>query len=216
MTRKLLVFDVDGVLVEKRSSWSVIHEALGTSRAAEVYARLFWEGRLSYADWMLADTQLWIEASPGITRGELLEILSVIDVLGEAYDAVELARKKGWMVALVSGGVDLLVERVARELRVDKWVSPRLLFDEKQRLLPGGLPLVEADAKHRWIVRLREDTGAAVVAVVGDTRLDAPMMRLAECGVAVNPADNVVVRAAEGRTARDPLEAVEVVTSLCP
>ncbi len=215
MPGKLLIFDVDGVLVNARSSWSVVHEALGTQREAEVYARLFWDGRLSYYDWMLADTQLWLEASPGITRAELQEILSRVEIVAEAFDAVRLAEKKGWSIALVSGGIDLLVERVARSLGVRRWVSPRLLFDARGRLLPGGVPLVEADAKHRWVVRLAAEEGASLVAVVGDTRLDAPMMRLADCGVAVNPADSVVVRAAGGRVVRDPLEAVEVLEDAC-
>jgi len=211
LPKTLIVFDMDGVLVEPRSSWSIVHQALGTKEHAQLYARLYWEGRISYMDWMLADTTLWLESEPGLTKHRLLEILGdAAEPRGEAYDAVALLRSRGFEVAIISGGLDLVAERVAGKLGIRLWVSPRLLFDKEGRLLPGGVPLVEADAKHRWLLRFMRETGAARACVAGDTRLDAPMMRLAGCGVAVNPLDNVVVRAAGGRIARDPLEAAEI------
>ncbi len=215
---RLAVLDVDGVLVDARSSWRVVHEELGTLRDAEVYARLFWEGRISYADWMLADTQLWLEAEPRLDRSLLVDILwSRLGIVPDAHEAVEGLRRLGFEVALVSGGLDLVVERVAAVLGVRLWVSPRLRFDDRGRLLPGGEPLVEADAKHRWLLRFAAQLGVPLrnVVVIGDTAIDAPMMRLAGCGVAVRPHDGVVVRAAEGRVAGSVLEAVELIKSTC-
>ncbi len=213
-TLKLVIFDVDGVLVDVRSSWRVIHEALGTTHYSELYARLYWEGRISYRDWMLADTQLWLEAEPRLDRDMLRGILEErVSVLPDAYDAIERLRRRGVEVAFVSGGVDLLVERVAGELGVRLWAAPRLSFDERGRLVPGGVPEVEADAKHRWVIRFSRMLGVprSSVCVVGDSRIDAPMMMVAGGGVAVNPMDSVVVRAAGGRVAKTPLDAVELI-----
>ena len=214
MRPKLVIFDVDGVLVDVRSSWRVIHDALGTTRYSELYARLYWDGKISYRDWMLADTQLWLEAEPRLDRGMLLEILEDrVSILPDAYDAVDYLRRAEVEVAFVSGGVDILVERVARELSVKLWAAPRLVFDTQGRLIPGGVPEVEADAKHRWVYRFSRMLGIprSAICVVGDSRIDAPMMMVAGGGVAVNPMDKVVVRAAEGRIAKGPLEAVEAI-----
>ena len=211
---RLVIFDVDGVLVDTRSSWRVIHEYLGTVEQSELYARLYWNGLISYRDWMLADTQLWLEAEPRLHREKLAEILSErVSILPESYEAIARLRSRGIGVAFVSGGVHLLVEMVAKELGVRYWAAPRLVFDERGYLLPGGIPEVEADAKHRWVYRFSRllDVPKTSICVVGDSRIDAPMMRVARGGVAVNPADDIVVRAAEGRVARDPLEAVDAI-----
>lgn len=212
-----MVFDVDGVLVAPRSSWDVVHEALGTSNEAKVYAELFWKGLLSYMDWMLADTQLWLNAEPRLDREMLEDILSVAEPLPEAIEASNLLRRKGAEIVLISGGINLVVERVAKSIGARLFVSPRLIFDNRGKLLPGGMPVVEADAKHRWLLRFTAELGVPLnrVAVVGDTRVDAPMMRLSGCGVAVRPADDVVVKAAGGRVARDPLEAAELILNEC-
>ena len=214
MKPRLVIFDVDGVLVNVRSSWRVIHEALGTVRYSELYARLYWDGRISYRDWMLADTQLWLEAEPRLDRHMLAEILEErVSILPDAHDAIEYLRRRGVEVAFVSGGVDILVEMVTGELGVKLWAAPRLAFDSRGRLIPGGMPEVEADAKHRWVYRFSEMLGVprSAVCVVGDSRIDAPMMMVAGGGVAVNPMDEVVVRAAEGRVVKGPLEAVEII-----
>ena len=112
----------------------------------------------------------------------------------------------------MSGGVDILVSRIARELGIRYWVSPALVFDPWGRLVPGGEPRLEADRKDKAVLRLAKKLGYTMrqVAFVGDSKWDLKGMREACLAIAVNPADNEVIREAD-YVARDLVEAAEFI-----
>ena len=209
---RLVALDVDGVIVPIRSSWGYIHEVLGTTRESELNYKLFKSGLIGYWEWMYLDTLAWVEAKPGITRWELEKILSRVPINNDAKKAVKILRDAGLEVALVSGGVDILVSRIARELGIRYWVSPALVFDPWGRLVPGGEPRLEADRKDKAVLRLAKKLGYTMrqVAFVGDSKWDLKGMREACLAIAVNPADNEVIREAD-YVARDLVEAAEFI-----
>lgn len=181
---KIVFFDVDGVLTEVRSSWQYVHERLGVSERALEAVKLFEEGRIGYEEWMRLDTSLWIEASGGkLHRSALAGILAEIPIREGARELVSWLHRRGVIVALVSSGVDLLVQRVAREVGADVYVSPRLRWDKRGYLLPGGHPLVTPTGPRgkAWAVKriageYGVDLGEAVF--VGDSKWDAEAMRV--------------------------------------
>jgi len=205
---RLVALDVDGVVVPIRSSWGFLHERLGVAEEAAAGYRWFREGRIGYWEWMYHDTLLWLEARPGLTRWELEELFAGVEPVPEAYEAVRVLRAAGVEAALVSGGVDVLVSKVARLLGVRLWVSPRLAFDPWGRLVPGGDPVLEADRKDRAVLSLARRLGLSMreVAFVGDSVWDLRGMRESCLAVAVNPADEEVAEEAD-YVARDLLDA---------
>jgi phosphoserine phosphatase len=211
---RLAAFDVDGVLVPVRSSWGYVHEVLGTVEESRLNYRLFMEGRIGYWEWMYLDTLAWIEAKPGITRWDLERIFERVPVNPEAREAVRLLRRAGVEVALVSGGVDILVRRVARLLGVRYWVSPVLAFDPWGRLVPGGEPRLEADRKDKAVRVLARKLGLTMrqVAFVGDSFWDLRGMREACLAIAVNPHDERVVGEAD-YVVSSLLEAARIIAS---
>ncbi len=185
---RLVVFDVDGVLVPIKSSWGYIHRRLGVEREAREVMRLFEEGRIDYLEWMRLDTMLWVRASGGrLHRDELRRLLDEVPVRHEAYEAVRRLRRMRLRVALVSSGIDLLVRRVAYELGADAWASNRLLFDKNGYLVPGGSPLVGVD-KAPVVARIAGELGVGLeeVAYVGDSRWDASAMKAVALPIAFN------------------------------
>ena len=205
---RLTAFDVDGVILPIRSSWGYIHKRVGTTRESKLNYRLFMEGKIGYWEWMFLDTLAWIEAMPGITRWDLEEFFSNVPINRDAYEAVRILREAGIESALVSGGVDVVVSRVARELGIKYWVSPALAFDPWGRLVPGGEPRLEADRKDRAVLSLARRLGYTMreVAFVGDSRWDLRGMREACLAIAVNPHDDYVVEEAD-YVAKDLLDA---------
>lgn len=205
---RLAAFDVDGVLVPVRSSWGYLHERLGVAGEASRSYRWFMEGRIGYWEWMFLDTSLWLEARPGLTRWDLEELFGPVEPVPEAYDALRILREAGIEPVLVSGGVDVLVSKVARLLGVRHWVSPRLAFDARGFLVPGGDPALEADRKDRAVLSLARRLGYSMreVAFIGDSYWDLRGMREACLAVAVNPVDDRVVEEAD-YVARDLVDA---------
>ncbi|GBF09746.1 phosphoserine phosphatase [Aeropyrum pernix] len=185
---KLVIFDVDGVLVEVKSSWGYIHRRLGVEEEAMKVKEMFERGSIDYIEWMRLDTELWIRASGGrLHRSRLMEIVGEIPLRREAFTAVRILRRMGLRIGLVSSGIDLLVRRVAAEIGADAWASNRLLFDKNGFLLPGGSPLVGVD-KRGAVTRMAYELGASLeeVAYVGDSRWDASAMSIVGLPIAYN------------------------------
>ena len=180
---KIVFFDVDGVLVPVRSSWGYLHRYFGVEEEAERAARDFIEGRIDYAEWMRRDTELWVKAAGGaLHRSRLAEILSGIPLTPGARELVAWLHRAGIRVVLLSAGVEVLVARVAREVGADAWVSPRLWFDKRGFLVPGGSPYVTPGrgprSKGALARRLAQLYGADLseTAFVGDSRWDRDAM----------------------------------------
>ncbi|MEN2999051.1 MAG: HAD-IB family phosphatase [Acidilobaceae archaeon] len=181
MRVRLVAFDVDGVLVEVKSSWRFLHSHFGVEEKAEEIRRMFSQGLIDYVKWMEMDTRLWIEARGGkLRREELLKALSQVRVEEEAIALARALKRRGVRIALVSGGIDLLVARVADAVGADIWMSNKLSFDKNGLLLPGGFPLVgtQKDKALRLLVsalgqRLEETM------YVGDSEFDRAAMGIA-------------------------------------
>lgn len=189
MKIKLVIFDVDGVLVHVRSSWHYIHERLGVAEEAERVKDMFTSGSIDYVKWMELDTRLWINARGGkLHKKDLLEILSDIEVDREAPQVFRWLRKRGVRIAMVSGGVDLLVSRIAETLGADIWLANKLSFDKKGYLVPGGIPLVGVwkDKAVKLITNeLRISLGET--AFIGDSEWDAPAMAIVGYPISYGP-----------------------------
>ncbi len=180
MKIRLVVFDVDGVLTEVRSSWAFVHEALGVADRAKKYAEMFERGEIDYEKWMELDTSLWVEATGGkITRWDLERILSGIPIRRDASDVSRCIHRMGKRVALLSGGIDLLVARVAAVVGAEAWMANVLRFDKEWRLVPGGLPVVGVTKVKalRYLLGQLEVSPEATM-YVGDSAWDADAMRI--------------------------------------
>jgi phosphoserine phosphatase len=177
---RLVIFDVDGVLVPVKSSWQYLHDFFGVSREAEVYRVMFERGLIDYVRWMELDVMLWVKARGGpIHRSELLEILSRIEVDPEAPAVSRWLKRRGVRIALVSGGVDLLVSRVAEVVGADIWMANKLSFDKRGYLVPRGVPLVGVwkDKAVKTIARAL-NIGLDSTMFVGDSIWDKPAMEI--------------------------------------
>jgi phosphoserine phosphatase len=176
---KLVVFDMDGVLVDIHSSWEYLHEAFGVKGEARVYKRWFEEGRITYEEWMRLDVSLWIRARGRIHRRELEALLEPVKPRKGAIEAVRELKSMGIGVSIVSGGIDLLARRIAGELGISEWRANILSFDEEGYLQPSGIPMVGVD-KSRVVEDVARRLGARLeeTMFVGDSKWDLTAMRI--------------------------------------
>ncbi len=181
---RLVAFDMDGVLVPIESSWAYLHRYFGVEEEARKIMKMFEEGKIDYVKWMELDTQLWVsKRSVHIT--ELVEVLRRVPVNPEAEQVSRELHKRGIIIGIISGGIDLLARMVAERMGVDFWLANKLSFDKRGYLRPGGVPLVGVDkraAMRRVLGEYGVSPGEAMF--VGDSRWDASVMRMVAYPVA--------------------------------
>lgn len=177
---RMVLFDMDGVLVPIRSSWSYIHEKLGVADKARRALELYEKGEIDYIEWMRLDTSLWVEATQGrITVWDLQKMFREVPVRPEAVEAARALKKAGIIIGIISGGIDLLAKRVAYEIGADFFLANQLSYDKRGRLVPGGKPVVGVK-KHLAVKRIAGEYGIPLenVMYVGDSKWDLEAMRI--------------------------------------
>ncbi|MCE4625156.1 MAG: HAD-IB family phosphatase [Desulfurococcales archaeon] len=177
---RMVIFDMDGVLVPIHSSWAYIHERLGVHDEARKIMEKFIRGEIDYMRWMEEDTGLWVKATGGkITVWDLEKILSEVSVREEAVEVARWLRRRGIIFGIISGGIDLLAKRVAREVGADFFLANQLSYDKRGRLVPGGKPVVGVK-KHLAVKRVAGEYGIPLenVMFVGDSVWDKEAMEI--------------------------------------
>jgi len=176
---RIVLFDMDGVLVPIRSSWAYLHKLYGVEEEARRVMEEFERGEIDYNEWMRRDTRLWLEAKGRIHRRELIDAFNRVPINPEAPLVARELHRRGVLVGIVSGGIDLLARRVAREIGANVWVANKLSFDKYGYLVEGGVPLVGVD-KARVVRRILGEYSIPPenAMFVGDSRWDASAMRV--------------------------------------
>ncbi len=187
--RKLAAFDMDGVLVDTVSSWVHVHRRFGVNNdhSLEAYLR----GEIDDQEFIRRDIALWKRADPGVTSGMIREILSDAPLMEGAAELMEELRRRGYRTAIVSAGIDLLSERVARELGMDLHFANGLCEDAEGRLTGEGVFRVRLMEKGRTVEEAARRLGVDPEGIVsvGNSRYDVSMFEHSALGIAFCPED---------------------------
>ncbi len=178
---KLLAFDLDGVLVDITNSWEYMHRYFNSdqSRVKSRYSRLYAEGRINYIEWVREDIrELLRNASRKIYMGDLYEAFSRVRVNSRLIDYLRSVRGLGFKIAIVSGGIYILAERVGRMIGADYIYANKLLFNDRGELIPDGIVMVEPLAKDSVLreIASRENIDRDNILFVGDSEWDLPAL----------------------------------------
>ncbi|HUI86051.1 MAG TPA: HAD-IB family phosphatase [Nitrososphaerales archaeon] len=177
----LAAFDMDGTLLEEDSSWAAIHRHFGTTESSRISLDLYTRGRIDYREFMKRDIASWPK---GLTRPDIERILYRYRMRREAREVVSELRKRGMDVAVVTSGIDILAEHVARSLGIERWLANGLRFDRDGVLMAKGIGRVDPRRKDlaylRMLRRLGIDSKRTIA--VGDTIYDLEFLRSAGRG----------------------------------
>jgi len=178
---KLAAFDLDGTVLEHNSSWVAIHRHFGTEHDGAASLRLYTEGKIDYREFMRRDISSWPK---GVTRDEIVGILSDYKVRREAPGVFRELRSRRIRTALVTSGIDILARDVANELEIDHWVANGLRFDRYGKLLSKGVGRVDPTRKDMAYLKLLSRIGipSKKTIAVGDTIYDLAFLKSAGLG----------------------------------
>ena len=177
----LAAFDMDGTLLEEDSSWAALHRHFGTPERGVESLRLYTEGKIDYRQFMRRDISSWPK---DLTKSEIERILFKYKLRAEAPVVVRGLRKRSIDVAVVTSGIDILAERVAKDLGIRHTIANGLRFNSEGVLQPNGIGRVDPRRKdlayHRLLSRLHMNSKQTIA--IGDTIYDLAFLRSAKIG----------------------------------
>jgi phosphoserine phosphatase len=205
---KLVALDMDGTLVDVASSWGAVHAYFGDSNTEGLQA--FMDNRIDDAEFVRSDVRIWWRHRPQLSRRDLEEILGLVPLMPGAHRLIDGLHERGIRTAIVSGGVDVLAERIARELGIDRVLANGFATDGDGRLTGEGIIRVPIWGKEEVLARLQAELGVAPAETgsVGNSEIDVGLFRRSRVGVAFLPADETVRRGATAVVTERHLERV--------
>jgi len=189
---RLVIFDCDGVLADADSSWEFVHRAFGTDNNTSLLAYL--QGEFDDWEFIRRDVRLWTKGTEKVPASKIRAILDKIPIMTGAPQTVSALKARGIRTAIVSAGMDMLIERVARLTGVDINLSNGVLVDEDGFLTGEGFVNVPVNDKGLAVRKLIDGLGfeKCECAAVGDRGIDCGMFEHVGLKIAFNPADQEV------------------------
>lgn len=208
MPVKFVAFDMDGTLLDVSSSWAEVHHFFGDQNTEAL--RLFLEDRIDDQEFMRRDLALWRRHRPEISEADLVSILAPVPLMPGAHELFDELHARGIRTAIVSGGLDVIAQRIGRELGISRVLANGFVLDGRGRLTEEGIIRVPIKRKGEVVVGLQEEFGLAPedCAAVGNSEIDAAMFDHCRIGVAFLPEDEVIRRRATHVVTRKDLRAV--------
>jgi len=194
---RFVAFDMDGTLVDVGSSWAAVHAHFGERNPEGL--RRFLADEIDDEEFIRSDIEIWRRHAPELTVDDLEAILERVPLMPGAAALFEGLRSRGVRTAIVSGGVDLLARRVARELGIDVALANGFRVTTSGRLTGEGIVRVPIHGKEGVLERLQLQLGFAPkeTASVGNSEIDVGLFRRSRLGVAFLPEDETVRRHAD-------------------
>jgi phosphoserine phosphatase len=185
---------MDGTLVDVESSFAVVHDYFGDHN--EQGLRDFMAGRIDDEQFIRTDVAIWKKHAPHLTIDELERILAAAPLMPGAITLVKGLREQGVRTAIVSGGIDVLAHRVARELGIDIALANGFRVTETGELTGEGIIRVPVNDKESVLAHLQDQLGIPPeeTAAVGNSEIDVGLFRRSRMGIAFRPEDEAVRR----------------------
>jgi phosphoserine phosphatase len=184
MKYRLIAFDMDGTLVVEDSCWVVLHRHFGTHDAACPNVGAYERGEIDYPEFMRRDISLW-RPLPKIE--EVREALAPYKIAPNVREVVGEIQRRGYKTAIVTGGLDILADEVARELGIPLVLANGLEVGSDGRLTGEGIFKVEPSRKDKVLEKLAANIGITTneCVAVGDSKYDVKFLEKAGLGVAI-------------------------------
>jgi len=187
---------MDGTLVDVPSSWRVVHDHFDDHNDEGL--RRFLANEIDDEEFIRMDIRVWWRHAPALSVDDLERILAPVPLMPGAAELVRGIHALGARSAIVSGGLDLLARRIARELGIEIALANGVRVDSDGRLTGEGIVRVPIHGKAQVLEQLQHQLGVSPeeTASVGNSEIDVGLFRRSRIGVAFRPEDEKVRRAA--------------------
>jgi phosphoserine phosphatase len=185
----LVAFDMDGTLVDYPSCWDWVHHHFEVDN--ETALTLFVQGQIDDSEFMRRDIALWTKKRPGIRTEDIEAVLEDLPLRPGIKETVGAIKREGAKAVIVTGGMDLVAERLVKTCGFDDYMANGLEADGSGRLTGEGVLRVRVLSKDLALASLMSKYGVRPdrVACVGDSFVDVSMFKTCAMSIAYNPVD---------------------------
>jgi HAD superfamily phosphoserine phosphatase-like hydrolase len=180
---KLFLFDMDGVLLQHKSSWQYCQEAIGCD-CSHFYDE-FEQDILNGKD--LTALVLQKMAKHGFTQGKLQELARNAPQMVGVGEVLSVLQHDHVSVVIISGGIGAFAQELSRQYPITKYVCNELHFDGND-----WPPTCEIKVGHYDKGKIAKDIMSAMgvskeeTAAIGDYGNDCSMFAEAGLSIAFN------------------------------
>ncbi len=193
----LVIFDMDGTLTLPRSSWGYVHDAMGVSNDDSL--ALFEKNEIDEDEFIRRDIALWFNVDPEINKSRIIHILRDMPWIGGIQETVACLHYNNIKCVICSGGLELASRMISEEYGFDSYSGVRLLTDKTGKLTGEyvkGCNLSDKGIRTKMFIEEFNVDPKRVVSI-GNSYTDIRMFEETGLGIAFNPSDDLVSKAAD-------------------
>lgn len=194
----LIAFDVDGTLVDDTVFvWKTLHDYFGSdSLAVDKAFEMYMGGSLSYRQWFEHDIKLFREA--GANRASILDAIRNMRLFKGALETLETLGRTGARLVIISGSLDLVIEKLDLARYFHEIHLNHLEFGEDGELVGGVATPYDVWDKATGLreIAARHGIPIASTAFIGDNFNDIAVAKAAGFSIAFNCKSDELAEAA--------------------
>ena len=202
--KRLIVFDVDGTLVDAEMIDELAKAAGVGGKVSEITSRAM-NGEIEFTQALKERVGLL----KGLPVESLDSIVDNLDVTPGAEELITALKSLGYKIALISGGFTQFVEKIKEKLGIDYVYANELVI--KDGKLTGEVvePIIDAERKAELMQEIakKENLLMEQVVAVGDGANDRFMLQNSGLGIALYP-KAVLQKVASGVITKDNLAGI--------
>lgn len=188
MRYKAVAFDLDGTLVDEKSSWYTLHRYFGTYEQSTQNMHAYEKEEITYQEFMRRDISLW---QPRPHFNTLRNILFNYSPTLNSEIVTQILSEKGFTLFIVTTAPDFFANFVASKLNVQNVAANGMIFDGEGYVTENTVFRVDLMKKEYAFETLLSKKGIECeeCIAVGDSKFDRGFLKRAGLGVAFNPDD---------------------------
>ncbi len=126
---KLVVFDLNKTLI-KENTWYELNLAMGvTPEEDEQFLRWFETGKVTYYEGQKFLEQIYLERGQA-TKENMMAAITNYRYVDGAQETVQYLKDRGYHIALLTGSIDLLAEKISEDLGITMYAAHnQFIFD---------------------------------------------------------------------------------------
>jgi len=192
MKIKHVCFDLNRTLISE-NTWLELNKAMGmTEEEDQHFFNLYQAGKLSYVNWQKELEKIYVSRGRAF-KENIIPVVFDYTYNPGAKEVVNYLKSKGYLLSLLSGSIDLLVEKVAGELGIEYWfTNNKFVFDENDYLKEIKCLGDDSEVKVDQLKNLCQNLEVEVTetACVGDGDNDAGIFKLTGRGITFKDSKN--------------------------